>query len=175
MNDGAYAGLRLAARAGDPDPETAETPPETDDDEPSKGKKKKDTEMTNEEHEAAVAAASDKARAEGKAAGFAEANERSAAVMASEHYAGNEPLAAKLLAKESLSADDIIDSLSAANPKTEGGNASESNEEGDRAEMRKNLAAEQPETTGDEGGSKEIEAKDTSLVDNMKARFESAK
>jgi hypothetical protein len=71
-----------------------------------KDKEKKDM---NEEIE--------KAKAEGHAAGFKEANDRMNAVFASEHYKGREASAAKLLGKN-MTADDIIDVL-ADMPKVE--------------------------------------------------------
>lgn len=171
MENGAYAGLRMAARAAGGDPENNHTLP-GDEEEIVTGEHEEDEDMTKEEHEAALAKASADARAEGRAEGFAEANQRAATVMASEHYAGREKLAAKLLEKDALSADDIVGMLEAAEP------ASPANADGDdtaaRAEMRANLAAEQPEPTG-EGGSENLSAEDNSLVDNMKARFPGAK
>lgn len=68
--------------------------------------------------EAAMKAAVEAARTEGHTAGFTEANERMKAVFASEHYAGRETLAAKMLGKPGLSAEDITDVLADA-PKVE--------------------------------------------------------
>lgn len=112
MSNGAYAGLRLAARAGKPDPdETMEdnTPEDEAEDETEDAKgKKKDDYMTEDEHNAAVAEATAKAKADERA--------RFGAVMASEHYEGREKLAATLLANDKLSADEIIGALEAASP-----------------------------------------------------------
>lgn len=153
-----------AAEQAEPDP--ANLPDE--DQESEDGDEDKEQFMTEDEHKAALA----EATAQAKAEGFAEANQRAATVMASEHYAGREKLAAKLLEKDALSADDIVGMLEAAEP------AISANADGDdtaaRAEMRANLAAEQPEPTG-EGGSENLSAEDNSLVDNMKARFPGAK
>lgn len=167
MTDGAYAGLRLAARAGSPEPDDMEDTTPEEEDETTEGKKKDDDYMTEEEHKAAVA--------EAEAKGFAAANARAATVMASEHYKGREPLAAKLLEKDALSADDIVGMLKAASPAAPA-NAAEADDDKARAEMRANLAAEQPEPTGTAGeNALETEASDTSLVDSMKARFSAAK
>lgn len=173
MSDGAYAGLRRAARASSADPDTTEDQPENEEEEDaSAGEDRKDDEMTDKTTSAsddAIAAA----RAEGKAEGFAEANERAASVMASEHYEGREKLAASLLGHASLGADDIIKSLEAADaaPAPE---ASDDDDGKARAEMRDNLTKEQPASTASEGED-ETKAEDTSLIDNMKARFGEAK
>ena len=73
----------------------------------------------------------DAAKAEGVTEGRQMERDRYAAVMSSEHYAGREGLASKMLAKESLSAEDINEMLADA-PKvekaeqpTEGANAFE--------------------------------------------------
>ena len=178
MSNGAYAGLRLAARAGEPDTDepnamTPEDEDEADAKDSKKGNKKDDDYMTEDEHNAALA----KAQADAKAEGFAEANARSAAVMASEHYAGNEKLAANLLGKPALSADDIIGSLEAAGPRTAAPAAdagADADDDAARADMRSKLAAEQPDKTAD-ASDPEASAEDTMLVDNMKSRFPEAK
>lgn len=135
MSNGPYAGLRLATRA-------SSTP---DDDMPANetietGDQKKDDEMTEEEHKAAVA----QARADGKTEGFAEANDRFAAVIGSEHYAGREGLAHKMLGNVKLGADDIIETLAAAEKKPEtqadAGDTQAKAEEAGRKEMQKALA-----------------------------------
>ena len=114
MINGAYAGLRRAARAAPAmaDDSEYENGPDTEDDEVAGAKpKKKDTDMNDTETtDAALAAAEAKGRAEGAAA----THQRYAAVMASDHYAGREKLAMKLLGNDKLSADEIIDTLQAA-------------------------------------------------------------
>ncbi len=109
MTDGAYAGLRMAARADEPDPENTETDP--DDEECSsdgKSKKKDKKDMNEQDQKAAI----DKAYSEG----FAASNARFGKVLASDEYAGREPLAQSLLAT-SLSADEIITTLASAEAK----------------------------------------------------------
>lgn len=117
-------GLRLSkpspARAGDPQPEDPKDPktPLEDDDSASESTKKKDQHMTEDEHKAAVAAAEQSARTEATT----QANARFAAVLASEHYAGREKLAANLLGNEKMSADEIVTALALADkiePKAE--------------------------------------------------------
>lgn len=108
----------LGATAAMPKDKTDPTrPKEVEEDETTTSKKKdkeKDmTTFTKEEHEAALASA----RAEAKAEGVKEANARTEAVMASEHYVGREALAKTLLATD-LSVDQISASLAAA-PKIE--------------------------------------------------------
>lgn len=177
MSDGAYAGLRRAARASSADPDTTENQPENEEEEEaSAGEDRKDDEMTDKTTSAsddAIAAARAEGKAEGEKSGFAKANERMKAVQASEHYEGRERLAASLLGHASLSADDIIASLEAADaaPAPE---ASDGDDAKARAEMRDNLAKEQPASTASEGEG-ETKAEDTSLVDNMKDRFQAAK
>lgn len=110
------AAIRAAATgaraADDVDEETTES---TDDGtSPPAKSKRKDTDMAEAEQNAAVEAA----KKEGQAAGFKAANDRMNAVMASEHYAGREAVANKLLSKEGMSAEDIIDVL-ATTPKAE--------------------------------------------------------
>lgn len=112
--NGPYAGLRMAARAGKPDPENTETMEPEDEEESSDAGGKKEKETMNDK---TSAAALDAAKAEGRKEGFAEANERFSAVIASEHYAGREQLAHKLLGNVNLGADDIIDVLQAAEKK----------------------------------------------------------
>lgn len=114
--NGPYAGLRMAARAGKPDPENTETMEPEDEEESSDAGGKKEKETMNDN---TSAAALDAAKAEGRKEGFAQANERFSAVIASEHYAGREQLAHKLLGNASLGADDIIDVLQAAEKKPE--------------------------------------------------------
>lgn len=139
---GSHAGLRLAARASEPD----DNPEDDDENRPdgdAKGKKKEDAMSDVKTHTQADV---DKASADATAAATLAANERFNAVLASEHYAGREPLAQKLLGKADLSADDIIDMLQAAEKK----HAAEANdlsdedrrkaaEEGGRQEMRDQL------------------------------------
>lgn len=114
MSNGAYAGLRLAARASNPDPDNdPNSEPDGNDDgaTPPKGKKKKDETQMNDEASAAAIAAAEQT---GVSKGAKAANERFSAVLASEHYAGREKLAHKLLDNFSLSAEDVIGALAEA-------------------------------------------------------------
>lgn len=87
----------------------------TDKGDKSKSKsKKKDPDMSEETSAEAVSAA----KKEGFDAGFKAAIDRQNTVMASEHYKGREAQAAKMLGKQAMSADDIIDVL-ADSPKVE--------------------------------------------------------
>ena len=93
--------------------------------------------ITKEEHDTAIA----KASADATAA----ANARFSAVLASEEYAGREPLAQKLLGNANLSADDIIDTLKAAEKKpvqeaADASSAAAGAEEAARQEMQAELA-----------------------------------
>lgn len=136
MSNGDYRGLRLASRAGDPEPET--TPEDAPEDENSPdGKKKKDTQMSDKTFSQADI---DKASADATTA----ANERFSKVLASEHYAGREKLAQNLLGNAALSADQIIAALADA-PKTEAKEltaeeAAAAAEAGGRAAMQEALA-----------------------------------
>lgn len=109
MNNGAYAGLRRAPRAAMPDPDETETP----EDECAEGKDK-ETNMEKTHTQADV----DQAVATASAAAMKAASERYNTVLASEHYAGRETLAQALLAKDALSAQDIIETLQAAEKKS---------------------------------------------------------
>jgi len=109
MNNGAYAGLRRAPRAAMPDPENDELP----EDESAEGKDK-ETNMDKTHTQADV----DQAAQAAATAAAKAANERFSTVLASEHYAGRETLAHSLLAKDVLSAADIIETLQAAEKKT---------------------------------------------------------
>lgn len=135
--------------------------PDEDEDESEAGEKKDKPYMTEEEAKAAVAAA--------RAEGFAEANARASTVIGSEHYAGREALAATLLANDKMSADEIVTALAAAPGAAPAAATTENDDEAARAEMRQNLAAEQPETTGQ--ASDENSEAENALVANMKARF----
>jgi len=139
MTEQAYAGLRRAARAGEAE---TETPPNNQDEngeeEAKSSKKKKDHKMTEESNASALAAAT--------SAGAKATHERFAAVMASNHYAGREPLAMKLLGNDKLSADEIIDTLSVAEAKpapvaADPALSQEAAEEAGRKEMQAALGA----------------------------------
>lgn len=108
MNNGAYAGLRRAPRAAMPDPDENEKP----EDECADGKDK-DTTMEKTHTQADV----DQAAQAAASAAAKATNDRFNAVLASEHYAGRETLAHTLLAKDALSAQDIIETLQAAEKK----------------------------------------------------------
>ena len=100
------AAHRAAVSAQDPEIPEVPTPPEKpgEDETPTNPKKKDDSMPNEDEAKAAVEAA----RTEGHGAGFKAANERMNKVFASEYYVGREALAQSLLAKEALSADDVI-------------------------------------------------------------------
>lgn len=98
----------------------------------------------------------DAAKAEGVTEGRQMERDRYAAVMGSEHYAGREGLASKMLAKESLSAEDINEMLADA-PKvekaeqpTEGANAFENAMDNSD---NPNMGAEADDQGGDSEGS----------------------
>lgn len=157
MSNGPYAGLRMAARAGKPDPEsTTEDMPEDDEDCSQSGGEKKEPTMTDTNVDQA-------ALAEAEAKGAKAANDRFAAVLASEHYAGNEDLAKNLLATD-LSADQVISALATAKPAA--GNAlsedaqREAAEEGGRKEMQAALS---------EGGNSNMEPSGGALDAGQKA------
>lgn len=162
MSNGAYAGLRLAARASNPDPDNdPNNEPDDDGDEsgesrPPKGKKKKDQTQMNTDTSASALAAAEQA---GVAKGAQAANQRFSAVLASEHYKGREKLAAKLLDNFNLSADDIIGALAEA----PAGGAQASNaadpEDAARQEMQAALAAN-ANSNIDANGSGAAEGKD---------------
>lgn len=134
MSNGAYAGLRMAARAAKPDPESDpnETEPDNDEDDKAKSKSKnKDAKPMDENCE-------DKASFD---AGFSAANARFNTVLASDAYAGNEAQAKVLLANDKLSADEIISILAAANPAAPAAASDEDSDDAARAEMQAALAA----------------------------------
>lgn len=119
---------------------------------------------TEDEMKAAVSAAEQKGREEATQA----ATQRMTTVFASEHYAGRETLAAKLLGK-SLSAEDVIDLLADA-PKTapvaltteQIAAASEAAELAAREEMKTTLAEtgnSDIDATGKPGGEAQVNAK----------------
>ena len=132
---------RLAAHrasAPDEDPEVPSSPAAPDENETPENPKKKDDPMPDEtENKAAV----DAARTEGHGAGFKAANERMGAVFASEHYTGREAMAAKLLGKPAMTAEDIIDVL-ADTPKAE----------------TSKLSAEELKAAAEEAGRKEMKS-----------------
>lgn len=106
MTSAPYAGLRAAARADALKPNAKDMMPEEDEAEAeeaeaeeSEAKEKDKDYMNTDEANAAVAAA----RADERA--------RCLAVISSEHFAGREAQATKLLAKDGLSADDVIELL----------------------------------------------------------------
>lgn len=152
-----------AASDDDMDPQTQPMPDDDEDEDESEAGKKKDKPyMTEDDHKAALATA--------RAEAVAEANTRMNAVLASEHYTGREKLAANLLANDALSADAIMSALSVA-AKEAPANTTETDDEAARAEMRQNLAAEQPGATGQAAEDAPAAQADTTLVDNMKARY----
>lgn len=130
---GLAAALNAAANAGDMPKKTGDY---EDEDEMEDGKKKpkskdkKDDENMDDRASAAKAA-----------------TDRSLAVMASEHFAGREKLAATLLGS-SMSSDEIITALAAAPKGTSADADPDSDEDKARANLRKELAANQPGLTG---------------------------
>lgn len=133
---GLAASLNPAANAGDKPKKASddedEDDIETEDDGTKKPKsKKKDDEYMDDKASAAKAA-----------------TDRSLAVMASEHFAGREKLAATLLGS-SMSADEIVTALAAAPKGATPSTDSESDDDAKaRADMRAKLAAEQPGNLG---------------------------
>jgi hypothetical protein len=75
---------------------------------------KPDDEDTEDEEEIMTEQEIEKMKADARAEGVSASHARYNAVLASEHFAGREAMATKLLAKDGLSADDIIDVLSGA-------------------------------------------------------------
>lgn len=140
---GLAAALNAAANAGDMPKKTGDY---EDEDEMEDGKKKpKSKDKKDDEN------------MDDKASAAKAATDRSLAVMASEHFAGREKLAATLLAS-SMSADDICTALAAA-PKGSSANTDAASEEDKaRADMRKELAANQPGLTGNDGDDLTAEA-----------------
>lgn len=116
------------------------------------------------------------AKAEAHSAGFAAANARFAAVMASEHYAGRETLAQSLLANDKLSADEIITHLEAAQPAGDAGLSEEEQrqaaEEGGRQEMQNALdeGANSNIDANNGGGMEPVSKVDSILAAQRKAR-----
>lgn len=141
-----FAGLPAALKATKATMEAPEDIEETEDDgdgtpPPAKSKQKEPV-MADENQSAAL----DAAKKEGHDAGFKAATDRFNAVMASEHYAGREASAAKLLTNASLfsaSADDVC-AILADMPKVEHTALSEQEqreaaEDGGRKEMKEAL------------------------------------
>jgi hypothetical protein len=136
-----FAGLPTALKARAQEPTNPDCP-EDDEDEAGSGQKskKKDNPDMSEQNDAAAISA---ARDEGHAAGFKAATDRFQAVISSEHYAGREALAGKLLGKNAMSADDIVEALAEA-PKVEAKTLTEEEqraaaEEAGRKEMREQI------------------------------------
>lgn len=159
--NGSHAGLRLAARASEPN-EEPDTQPEPEGAKP-KDKKKEDEMSDSKTHTIADV---EKAAADAATAATLAASERFNAVLASEHYAGREPLAQKLLGNVSLSAADIIDMLQAAEKKPDAESSEMSDEdkrraaeEGGRQEMREQLGKDRNSTIDADGGTPGDKAK----------------
>lgn len=108
--------------------------------------------------------------AEAHAAGFKAANDRMKAVFASEHYAGREAYAAKLLGKD-LSAEDVIDLLgdapkaSAADPEAVAAAA----EEAARDEMQSHLNGRETADLGSTPPETSQRAKSDAVWDKARA------
>lgn len=167
---------RLAAfRAAQPSEEEDETeipapdgPGEDETEEEAPASKKKDKPMTTENTDQA---ALDTARTEG----FAAANARFNAVLASDEYTGRETLAKTLLSNDKLNAEEIIGALATAPKAAPAQVAAEEDDAAGREAMRQNLAAEQPPATTTAESSEETTTADDSLMQSMKARFPTAK
>lgn len=121
-------------------PLTPDEPGEDDRDTPPTTTSTKKEKSVDEETKAAIEAA----RTEGRDTGLKSANERMNAVFASEHYAGREAAAAKMLGKPNLSAEDIVDLL-ADMPKAE-------------PQAAAGLTEEQQRAAAEEAGRKEMKA-----------------
>jgi hypothetical protein len=140
------AAFREAARAEDQtspaeqENPTPDGPGEENREDPPATPSTKEKSMTEEEMKAAVEAA----RTEGRDTGLKSANDRMNAVFASEHYAGREAAAAKLLGKPNLSAEDITELL-ADMPKAE-------------APKTPALTEEQQRSAAEEAGRQEMKA-----------------
>lgn len=110
----------ISANAGDPEPDPND-PNEPGEDEKrskcSESMKDGKCQKCTPDSSASAAAADPVAQAR------AEERARYTAVMSSEHYQGREALAAKMLANDKLSADDIIGMLAAAAPGAAGNDA----------------------------------------------------
>lgn len=173
-----FAGLPAALKAtkdpkGKPEDNDDSDTPETDDEDGKTPPKSttKEPDMADNDQNAAVEAA----KKEADAAGFKRASDRFNAVMASEHYAGREAVATKLLSKDAMSADDIIDVL-AASPKAEPAAASDEDlkkarEEGEAKGMKDALAGGKNSQVeaNDEGGKPDAKAKADSVWDRAYA------
>lgn len=161
MNNGSHAGLRLAARASEPErkPDTEDEPEDetnVDGDEEEENCNMDKTHTQADVEQAALAAST-------------AANERFGKVLASDEYAGRENLAKTLLGNVALGADDIIAALAAA-PKAVEANP-EASEEGGRQEMRSVLASQGNSDVEAGGGSTgHQEANKDALWDNAYAR-----
>jgi len=124
-------GQRLAASDPNDDIEDEIDPSAT----PLKSNKK-EADMSETNNAEAIATA----KKEGREEGIKSAHDRMTAVFASDHYAGREAMAAKLLGKPNMTAEDIVDVL-ADTPKANPSGLSEDQgreaaEEAGRKEMR---------------------------------------
>lgn len=164
----AAAGVHAPVDVDEDTDESPETSDEGEGDQPATKSKKKEPVMADENTNAAV----DTAKKEGHTAGFKAANDRMNAVMASEHYAGREASAAKMLSKEALGSDDIIDLL-AVMPKTEPTGQIDDQqraaaEEGGRNEMLAALGKDKNssiDADGGKGGGKDKAASSAAIWD----------
>lgn len=154
MSRFANLGSRLSAPLPDEeDPDTEIPAPDV----PEEGEDEKEEPMTDTTNDAALAAA----RAEGRN----EANARWNTVLASEHYAGREQLAASLLANDAMSADAIVAALATAPAAPKAGGLSDEElraaaEEGGRMELKAALETGKNsniDTDGGAGGDKNAE------------------
>lgn len=143
------AAIPDATAPEDQDPKNPHTPPvepEADPEEPTTPEPEEDQEMdvNSPEYQA------------GMAAGMEAANTRMTAVFASEHFAGREASAAKMLGKPNMSAADITDLL-ADMPKAavaDPAKVTEAAEEAARQEMQAEMAKNKTVDLGADEGSK---------------------
>lgn len=131
MSRFANLGSRLTAPVPDEDPDTEIPAPDVPDEDEDE---KEEPNMTDTTNDAAIAAA----RAEGRN----EANARWNTVLASEHYAGREQLAAQLLSNDAMTAEAIVAALAAA----------------PAAPKATTLTEEQQREAAEEGGRKELKS-----------------
>jgi len=168
----AHRATAPALRAEEVDPVNPEITEESDET-CNSGKKKKDKNMAD-------ATANDQAIETARAEARAAERSRFSTVLASEHYAGREALASNLLAKDALTAEDIVAALEAA-PKTaatpaatepDAAAAKAAAEAAARAEMQAAInEGSNSEIDADAGGKPSTAANATAVWDRVIARM----
>jgi hypothetical protein len=162
MSRFANLGSRLTAPVPDEDPDTEIPAPDVPDEDEDE---KEEPNMTDTTNDAAIAAA----RAEGRN----EANARWNTVLASEHYAGREQIAAQLLSNDAMTAEAIIAALAAALAAPKATTLTEEQqreaaEEGGRKELKSALESgknSNVDPDGGAGGDQKLSAAETILRD----------